>query len=101
MEVFSHIIPEEMAAFQKGDNQISTVYPWVQDGKVPEKPVLYKIKSKFTHKLFYQLDRLVLNREFYIIYTLMRTLNITNWSYHNGFTLKFLGLSMMTWVTRD
>ena len=27
VEVFSHIAPEEMAAFQKGDNQISTVYP--------------------------------------------------------------------------
>ena len=101
VEVFSHITPEEMAAFQKGDNQISTVYPWVQDGKVLEKSILYKIKSKFTRKLFYQLDRLFLNREFYIVYTLMRTLNITNWSYHNGFTLKFLGLSMMTWVTRD
>ena len=31
VEVFSHIRPEEMAAFQKGDNQISTVYPWIQD----------------------------------------------------------------------
>ena len=62
VEVFSHITPEEMAAFQKGDNQISTVYPWVQEGKVPEKSVLYKIKSKFTHKLFYQLDRLVLKQ---------------------------------------
>ena len=62
VEVFSHITPEDMAAFQKGDNQISTVYPWVQDGKVPEKSVLYKIKSKFTRKLFYQLDRLVLKQ---------------------------------------
>ena len=62
VEVFSHITPEEMAAFQKGDNQISTVYPWVQDGKVPEKSILYKIKSKFTRKLFYQLDRLVLKQ---------------------------------------
>ena len=62
VEVFSHIMPEDMAAFQKGDNQISTVYPWVQDGKVPEKSVLYKIKSKFTRKLFYQLDRLVLKQ---------------------------------------
>ena len=25
VEVFSHITPEEMAAFQKGDNQISTI----------------------------------------------------------------------------
>ena len=62
VEVFSHITPEDMAAFQKGDNQISTVYPWVQDGKVPEKSVLYEIKSKFTRKLFYQLDRLVLKQ---------------------------------------
>ena len=62
VEVFSHMTAEEMAAFQKGDNQISTVYPWLQDGKVPEKSVLYKIKSKFTHKLFYQLDRLVLKQ---------------------------------------
>ena len=60
VEVFSHITPEDMAVFQKGDNQISTVYPWVQEGKVPEKSVLYKIKSKITRKLFYQLDRLVL-----------------------------------------
>ena len=62
VEVFSHITPEDMAAFQKGDNQISTVYPWVQEGKVPEKSILYKIKSKFTRKLFYQLDRLVLKQ---------------------------------------
>ena len=60
VEVFSHITPKDMAAFQKGDNHISTVYPWVQDGKVPEKSLLYKIKSKFTRKLFYQLDRFVL-----------------------------------------
>ena len=45
VEVFSYITPEEMAAFQKGDNQISTIYPWVQDGKAPEKSILYKIKS--------------------------------------------------------
>ena len=31
VEVFSHITPEDMAAFQKGNNQVSTVYPWVQD----------------------------------------------------------------------
>ena len=62
VEVFSHITPEDMAAFQKGDNQISTVYHWVQDGKVSEKSILYKIKSKFTRKLFYQLDRLVLKQ---------------------------------------
>ena len=62
VEVFSHITPEDMAIFQKGDNQISTVYPWVQDGKAPEKSILYKIKSKFTRKLFHQLDRLVLKQ---------------------------------------
>ena len=62
VEVFSHITPDEMAEFQKGDNQISAVYPWVQDGKIPDKSVLYNTKSKSARKLFYQLDRLVLKQ---------------------------------------
>ena len=38
------------------------VYPWVQDGKISDKSVLYNTKSKSARKLFYQLDRLVLKQ---------------------------------------
>ena len=62
VEVFSHVTLEEMAEFQKGDNQISVIYPWVQDGKTLDKSALYKVKSKSARKLFYQLDRLVLKQ---------------------------------------
>ena len=62
VEMFSHITPDKMARFQKEDNQISAVYPWVQDGKIPDKSVLYNTKSKGARKLFYQLDRLVLKQ---------------------------------------
>ena len=58
----SHVTPEKMAEFQKADNQISTVYPWVQDEKVPTKSVLCKVRSKTTRKLFYQFDRLILKK---------------------------------------
>ena len=58
--LFSHILPDQMAEMQGSDNQIGHVLRWVQEGKTPPKSVLYKIKSKSSCKLFYQLDRLVL-----------------------------------------
>ena len=53
-DIFSHITPEEMAGFKQADNQISVIYPWVQDGKIPPKSVLYKTRSKTARKLFYK-----------------------------------------------
>ena len=60
VELFSHITPEQMAEFQGLDNQIGPILQWVKDGKFPSKSILYRVKSKATRKLFYQLDRLVL-----------------------------------------
>ena len=54
VELFSHVTPEKMAEFQKTDNQISTVYPWVQDEKVPTKSVLCKVRSKTT--IYYSIN---------------------------------------------
>ena len=62
VELFSHITPEQMAEFQGSDNQIGPILQWVKDGKFPSKSILYHVKSKATHKLFYQLDRLVLKQ---------------------------------------
>ena len=63
VDIFSHVTPKEMADFQQADNQISMVYPWVQDGKTPTKAVLYKTRSKTTRKLFHQFERLTLKKE--------------------------------------
>ena len=51
-----------MAEFQGLDNQIGPILQWVKDGKFPSKSILYRVKSKATRKLFYQLDRLVLKQ---------------------------------------
>ena len=63
VNIFSHITPKEMAGFQWADNQISTVYLWVQKGKIPPKSVLYKTRSKTLRKLFHQFERLTLKKE--------------------------------------
>ena len=60
VELFSHVTPTQMAEFQGSDNQIGPILQWVKDGKSPSKSILYRVKSKATRKLFYQLDRLVL-----------------------------------------
>ena len=62
VELFSHITPEQMDEFQGSDNQIGPILQWFKDGKSPSKSILYRIKSKATRKLFYQLDRLVLKQ---------------------------------------
>ena len=62
VELFSHITTEQMAEFQESDNQIGPILQWVKDGKFPSRSILYSVKSKATHKLFYQLDRLVLKQ---------------------------------------
>ena len=62
VELFSHITPEQMAEFQGSDNQIGPILQWVKDSKFPSKLILYRVKSKATRKLFYQLDRLVLKQ---------------------------------------
>ena len=63
VNIFSHVTPKEMAEFQQADNQISTVYLWVQEGKIPKKSVLYKTRSKTLRKLFHQFERLTLKKE--------------------------------------
>ena len=63
VNIFSHVTPKEMAEFQQADNQISAVYPWVQEGKTPPKSVLYKTRSKTLRKLFHQFERLTLKKE--------------------------------------
>ena len=62
VDLFSHITPDQMAEYQKSDNQIGPILQWVQEGKVPSKSVLYQVKSKYTRKLFYQLNRLILKK---------------------------------------
>ena len=62
VELFSHITREYMAEFQGSDNQIGPILQWVKDGKFLSKSILYRVKSKATRKLFYQLDRLVLKQ---------------------------------------
>ena len=57
VNIFSHVTPKEMAEFQQADNQISEVYPWVQEGKTPPKSVLYKTRSKTLRKEFHQFER--------------------------------------------
>ena len=52
-EVFSQITPEQMAEYQRMDNQIGPILPWVQEGKVPPKSVLYKVKSKTCRKIIF------------------------------------------------
>ena len=63
VNIFSHVTPKEMAEFQQADNQISAVYPWVQEGKIPPKSVLYKTRSKTLRKLFHQFEKLTLKKE--------------------------------------
>ena len=59
-EVFSQVTPEQMAEYQRVDNQIGPIILWVQEGKVPPKAVLYKVKSKTCRKLYFQFDRFVI-----------------------------------------
>ena len=61
-EVFSQITLEQMAEYQRVDNQIGPIIPWVQEEKVPPKSVLYKVKSKTCRKLYFQIDRFVLKK---------------------------------------
>ena len=61
-ETFSHIPPEQMAEYQRVDNQIGPIIPWVQEEKIPPKSILYKVKSKACRKLYFQFDRLILKK---------------------------------------
>ena len=61
-EVFNQIPPEQMAEYQRVDNHIGPILPWVREGKIPPKSILYKVKSKTCHKLYFQIDRLVLKQ---------------------------------------
>ena len=62
-EIFSQISPEQMAEYQRVDNQIRPIIPWVQEEKIPPKSVLYKVKSK-TCRISYtfQFNRLILKK---------------------------------------
>ena len=62
VDLFSHVTPDQMVEYQKSDNQIGPILQWVQEGKIPSKSVLYRVKSKSTQKLLYQLNRLVLKK---------------------------------------
>ena len=37
VKLFRHITSDQVTEFQKSDNQISSIYPWVQDNKLPPK----------------------------------------------------------------
>ena len=100
VELFSHITPEQMAEFQGSDNQIGPILQWVKDGKFPSKSILYRVKSKATRKLFYQLDRLVLKQGYFIVFILTRTWSIINWSYHKGYREGYSDQFTTTWVTK-
>ena len=52
-EVFNQIPPEQMAEYQRVDNQIGPILPWVQEGKFPPKSILYKVKSKTCRKTLF------------------------------------------------
>ena len=100
VELFSHITPEQMAEFQGSDNQIGPILQWVKDSKFPSKSILYRVKSKATRKLFYQLDRLVLKQGYFIVCILTRTWSIISWSYHKGYKGGYSDQFTTTWVTK-
>ena len=115
VELFSHITPEQMAEFQGSDNQIGPILQWVKDGKFPSKSILYRVKSKATRKLFYQLDRLVLKQgvlhhlyinedmeyhQLVLPQRLQGTWSTISWSYHKGYKGGYSNQFTTTWVTK-
>ena len=62
VSLFNSITPKEMAEHQCQDNQISPIIEYVEkDQKLPKK-FTYKIRSKLSHKLALQWDRLILKQ---------------------------------------
>ena len=60
--VFDQVSPAVMAEHQCNDNQLSTVYEYVEMGKSPPKNVIYKARYKTSHKLLLKFDRLILKQ---------------------------------------
>ena len=55
--VFNQISPEIMAQHQCSDNQLSLAYQHVEDGKKPTNKIIYKVRSKSSHKLLLGFSR--------------------------------------------
>ena len=60
--LFNSITPKEMVEYQHQDNQISPIIEYVEKDQKPPKMFIYKIKSKLSHKLALQWDRLILKQ---------------------------------------
>ena len=60
--LFNNITPKEMAEYQCQDNQISSIIKYVKKEQKPPKKFTYQIRSKLSHKLALQWDRLILKQ---------------------------------------
>ena len=60
--VFNQISPEIMAQHQCSDNQLSSAYQYVEDGKKPTNKSIYKVRSKSSCKLLLGFSRLTLKQ---------------------------------------
>ena len=60
--IFNQISPEIMAQHQCSDNQLSLAYQHVEDGKKPTNRIIYKVRSKSSHKLLLGFSRLTLKQ---------------------------------------
>ena len=60
--LFNSITPKEMAEHQHQDNQISPIIEYVEKDQRPPKKFTYQIRSKLSHKLALQWDRLILKQ---------------------------------------
>ena len=60
--VFNQISLEIMAQHQHSDNQLSLAYQHAEDGKKPTNRIIYKVRSKSSHKLLLGFSRLTLKQ---------------------------------------
>ena len=60
--LFNNITPKEMVEYQCQDNQISPIIEYVKKEQKPPKRFTYQIRSKLSHKLALQWDRLILKQ---------------------------------------
>ena len=60
--LFNSITPKEMVEHQRQDNQILPIMEYVEKDQKPPKRFTYQIRSKLSHKLALQWDRLILKQ---------------------------------------
>ena len=62
VSLFNSITSEEMAEYQRQDNQISQVIESIKSDQKPSKNFTYQIRSKLARKLILQWDRLIIKK---------------------------------------